>query len=74
MTGTLGAAAHMFLALVVYPIEGQLINAGGLHDLGFGPITPYELVLGAAGVFPLLALVLLFLWWPPGSTERLASA
>lgn len=74
VTGTLGAAAHMFLALVVYPIQGQVINAGRLYDLGFGPIPPYDLILGVAGVFPLLALGLMLWLWPTGPDERRASA
>ncbi len=52
VTGTLGASAHLTLA-VLYPIEGLICDATG----------SYAWVLGGIGVFPLLALgVLLWLW------------
>lgn len=59
VSGTLGLCAHMSLSLVVYPVEGLLVKETGSYDL----------ILGAAGVFPLLALG--FMWWvwpaPAGS-------
>lgn len=55
VTGTLGACAHLSLALI-YPIEGRIIRITGT----------YELVLGAIGLAPLLAFaVLLWNWRPP---------
>ena len=56
VSGTLGAGAHLFLALVMYPIHGVLIKERGLYDW----------VLGCAGLFPLLALVAMLVLWPPG--------
>jgi ACS family hexuronate transporter-like MFS transporter len=53
VTGTLGAAAHLSLA-VIYPVEGWLIDRTG----------SYEPVLGAIGLAPVLALVLLLWLWP----------
>lgn len=55
VSGTLGAGAHLFLSLVVYPIQGRVIKEHG----------QYEWVLGAAGLFPLLALVVMLVLWPP---------
>ncbi|MDB5308492.1 MAG: yjjL 1 [Gemmataceae bacterium] len=54
VTGTLGAGAHLFLSLVMYPIEGRVIKETGSYDE----------VLAAAGVFPLLALGLMLRLWP----------
>ena len=45
----------MTLALVVYPIQGWVIKHTGSYDE----------VLAAAGVFPLVALVLMLRLWPP---------
>jgi ACS family hexuronate transporter-like MFS transporter len=56
VSGTLGATAHMFLSLVMYPIQGQVIQA----------TKSYDEVLAVAGVFPLLAIGLMFWLWPPG--------
>jgi ACS family hexuronate transporter-like MFS transporter len=56
VTGTLGAGAHMFLALVVYPIQGRIIQQ----------TKSYDEVLAVAGLFPAIALaVLVWLWRPP---------
>lgn len=55
VTGTLGATAHLSLALT-YPIEGWICRATG----------SYEWVLGGVGVFPLLALFAMLVLWPPG--------
>jgi ACS family hexuronate transporter-like MFS transporter len=74
VTGTLGASAHMTLALVVYPIEGTVIQASRVYDFGFGAFSAYDRVLGLAGVFPLLALVLMLWLWPPWQREPRASA
>jgi ACS family hexuronate transporter-like MFS transporter len=62
VTGTLGAAAHLSLALVVYPIEGRVCDLTG----------SYEPVLGAVGVAPLLALGLLVWLWPPRAPQPAA--
>src|SRR5262249_22452080 len=59
VTGTLGAGAHLFLALVVYPIQGWYIKRtpGG---------EGYTEVLAVAGLFPALALgVLVWLCGAP---------
>lgn len=53
VTGTLGACAHISLALI-YPIEGRIVKLTGT----------YEWVLGGVGAAPLLALVLLLWKWP----------
>lgn len=53
VTGTLGAGAHLFLSLVMYPIEGFLIKQHG----------QYELVMSVSGVFPLLAFVMMLILW-----------
>lgn len=55
VTGTLGACAHLSL-FVVYPVEGFICKETG----------SYEWVLGGIGVFPLLALVVMAVLWPPG--------
>ena len=55
VSGTLGAAAHMFLALVVYKIQGHVIQ----------DTKSYDEVLAVAGLFPLLAFVLMLWLWPP---------
>jgi len=55
VSGTLGAAAHLFLALVVYPIEGWVIQHTGSYDG----------VLAVAGLFPLLAMGGMLWLWPP---------
>jgi ACS family hexuronate transporter-like MFS transporter len=62
VTGTLGAFAHVSLALI-YPIEGFINKRTGT----------YEWVLGGIGVFPLLALVLLLWKWPPRAKPTVAS-
>ena len=56
VSGTLGAGAHLFMSLVLYPIQGVLIKEHGMYDW----------VLGTAGLFPILALVVLLWLWPPG--------
>jgi ACS family hexuronate transporter-like MFS transporter len=55
VTGTLGAGAHLTLSLVVYPIQGWVIQ----HTKS------YDEVLAVAGVFPLLGFGLMVLLWPP---------
>lgn len=61
VSGTLGAGAHLFLSLIVYPIQGRLIKEYGAKEHG-----AYDWVLGTAGVFPLLALGVMLVLWPPG--------
>jgi ACS family hexuronate transporter-like MFS transporter len=56
VSGTLGATAHLFLSLVMYPIQGRVIES----------TKSYDEVLAVAGVFPLLALGLMLWLWPPG--------
>jgi ACS family hexuronate transporter-like MFS transporter len=56
VSGTLGASAHLFLSLVVYPIQGYVIEE----------TKSYNEVLAVAGVFPLLALIVVLWLWPPG--------
>ena len=60
VSGTLGAGAHLFLALVVYRVQGRLIKEHGAYDW----------VLGTAGIFPLLALVVMLVLWPPWAADR----
>lgn len=55
VTGTLGAGAHLTLSLVVYPIQGAVIQATGSYDW----------VLALAGLFPLLGFWLMVALWPP---------
>ena len=55
VTGTLGASAHLSLA-IMYPLEGWICDRTG----------SYEWVLGGVGVFPMLAVVALLWLWPPG--------
>ncbi|AWM39657.1 putative sulfoacetate transporter SauU [Gemmata obscuriglobus] len=55
VTGTLGACAHLSLA-AVYPVEGLICVATGSK----------EWVLGGVGLFPLLALMVMLVLWPPG--------
>jgi ACS family hexuronate transporter-like MFS transporter len=56
VTGTLGAGAHLFLALVVYPIQGRIIQQ----------TKSYDEVLAVAGLFPAVALgMLVWLWRSP---------
>jgi ACS family hexuronate transporter-like MFS transporter len=52
VTGTLGAAAHISLAMI-YPIQGRINDA----------TASYEYVLGAIGTAPALALVFLLWKW-----------
>src|SRR5262245_14698139 len=59
VSGTLGAAAHLFLALVTYPIQGWVIKNTGSYDG----------VLAVAGLFPLLAIGGMLWLWPPRRTE-----
>jgi ACS family hexuronate transporter-like MFS transporter len=54
VTGTLGASAHLSLALI-YPLEGWICDKTG----------SFEWVLGGVGVFPLLAFVAMLILWPP---------
>jgi ACS family hexuronate transporter-like MFS transporter len=54
VTGTLGAIAHLSLALVFYPIEGWVCDLTG----------SYEPVLGAVGVAPLIGFGLILWLWP----------
>ena len=53
VSGTLGAAAHISLAMI-YPMEGLI------SDL----TRSYEFVLGGVGVAPMLAFVFLLWKWP----------
>jgi ACS family hexuronate transporter-like MFS transporter len=53
VSGTLGAAAHISLAMI-YPLEGLI------SDL----TRSYEIVLGGVGVAPMVAFVLLLWKWP----------
>jgi MFS transporter, ACS family, hexuronate transporter len=55
VTGTLGAGAHLTLSLVVYPIQGEVIQATGSYDW----------VLAVAGLFPLIGFGLMVWLWPP---------
>lgn len=55
VTGTLGASAHVSLALI-YPLEGLISDA----------TRSYEIVLGGVGVAPVLAFAFLIWKWPPG--------
>jgi ACS family hexuronate transporter-like MFS transporter len=59
VTGTLGASAHIALA-IIYPIEGFINKKTGT----------YEYVLGGIGVCPLLALALMLWKWPPRSSPN----
>ncbi|QJW94593.1 hypothetical protein FTUN_2114 [Frigoriglobus tundricola] len=56
VTGTLGAAAHLSLALII-PVEGWICDE----------TKSYEWVLGGIGVGPLAALVLMVWLWPRGT-------
>jgi ACS family hexuronate transporter-like MFS transporter len=56
VSGTLGASAHLFLALIVYPIQGYVIKKTGSFDE----------VLAIAGIFPLIAAGFMLWLWPPG--------
>ncbi len=53
VTGTLGASAHLSLA-VLYPIEGWVCDV--THS--------YEWVLGTIGLFPILGFGILIVLWP----------
>jgi len=57
VSGTLGAAAHISLALI-YPVEGLINDA----------TRSYEFVLGGIGVMPILAFLFL-LWKWPGTSD-----
>jgi len=54
VTGTLGAGAHLFLSLAVYPVQGKIIQETG----------SYKEVLAVAGLFPAVAVGLLIWLWP----------
>ncbi len=54
VTGTLGASAHLSLA-VVYPVEGWICDV----------TKSYEWVLGGVGLCPLVALGVMLWLWPP---------
>lgn len=56
VTGTLGFCAHISLFLA-YPLEGWICDR----------TRSYEWVLGAVGVFPIVALGVMLLVWPPWS-------
>jgi len=58
VTGTLGAVAHLSLALI-YPVEGWICDK----------TQSYEWVLGGVGVLPLLAFGLLLWLWTPRSDK-----
>jgi len=53
VTGTLGACAHISLALI-YPVEGYIVER----------TKSYEWVLGGIGIAPLIGLGLLLWLWP----------
>lgn len=55
VTGTLGAGAHLFLSLVAYPIEGWVVKE----------TQSYDVILSAAGAFPLVGFCLMAWLWPP---------
>ncbi len=55
VSGTLGAGAHMFLALVMYKIQGHVIQ----------DTKSYDEVLAVAGLFPIAAFGLMLWLWPP---------
>jgi MFS transporter, ACS family, hexuronate transporter len=61
VSGTLGASAHLFLALVLYPIQGWVIER----------TKSYDEVLAVAGVFPLIALGWMLWLWPPEKPQQL---
>ena len=54
VTGTLGAGAHLTLSLVVYPIQGWVIQSTGSYDA----------TLAVAGLFPLLGFAAMIRLWP----------
>jgi ACS family hexuronate transporter-like MFS transporter len=58
VSGTLGACAHLSLA-AIYPLEGMLIDA----------TKSYEVILGAIGIAPALAFVLLLVFWREEKAE-----
>jgi len=62
VTGTLGAGAHLTLSLVVYPIQGWVIDS----------TESYDAVLRVAGLFPLLGFALMVWLWPPERPESAA--
>ncbi|MDY3556438.1 MFS transporter [Gemmata sp. JC717] len=62
VTGVLGACAHLSLA-AVYPVEGLICVMTGSK----------EWVLGGIGLFPLLALVVMLVLWPPRPEPPVAS-
>ena len=62
VTGTLGACAHISLAMI-YPIEGRIVKLSG----------SYELVLAGVGFAPLFALGVLLWFWPPRRDTHPAS-
>lgn len=64
VTGTLGAGAHLTLALVVFPIQGWFIKATGFYDG----------VLAVAGLFPLLGFAIMWSLWPPERAETTPAA
>jgi MFS transporter, ACS family, hexuronate transporter len=64
VSGTLGLFAHMSLSLVFYPIQGMVVRDTGSYDL----------ILAAAGVFPLLALLFMWRVWPAPRTAEPPSA
>jgi MFS transporter, ACS family, hexuronate transporter len=54
VSGTFGLTAHLVLSLIVYPIQGEIVNR----------TKSYDEILAAAGVFPLLALAIVLWLWP----------
>lgn len=64
VSGSLGACAHMILALVVYPIQGYVVKN----------TKSFDEVLAVAGVFPLLALGLMLWLWPPRYSRPVPAA
>jgi len=54
VTGSLGASAHISLAMI-YPVEGWIVTV----------TNSYEVVLAAIGIVPLVVLIAMLRIWPP---------
>jgi ACS family hexuronate transporter-like MFS transporter len=59
VSGTFGLCAHLFLSMIVYPIQGKIVDDTGSYD---------EL-LAFAGAAPLMAFVLIVWQWPKQPSE-----
>lgn len=64
VSGTLGASAHVFLSVVIYPVQGWVVQHTGRYDS----------VLGSAGVWPLVAVGLIGIVWTSRSGPRPGSS